>query len=97
MEVGLELRPIQWTSSQGSIYVDGEWILLYSLNEYQMCASCDLVKCSNLDRKYRLSRDHRYPDCNSEGTFMFDSVEEMKEACEKHFRELMLKGFLQVI
>lgn len=91
MEVNLELKPIQWTDTQGSLYCDKEWILVYSINDINglMDAQCYLVDCPNLTEKHKLVRDM------GAGFGTFESIEEAQKACEAHFRELMLKAFLQ--
>jgi len=91
MQVDLELKPIEWSSTQGCTYVNDEWILLYQLNDQNFSAECVFIKCSKLDAKHGLCRDIRYE------TGEFLTMEEAKQACEAHFRELMLKAFLQVV
>lgn len=97
MKVDLELKPLHWTDNQGSLDCDGEWILVYGLRcldegsgikSYD--AQCYLVdSCPKLMEKHGLIRDVR---C---GGGSFESIEEVQKACNAHFRELMLKAFLQ--
>lgn len=93
MEVSLELKPIQWSCSQGSLYCEGEWILVYSVtdNYNKIDAQCHLVDCPKLMEKYKLVSDVRG------GFGNFESIEEAQQVCEAHFRELMLKAFLQPV
>ncbi len=97
MDVKLELRPIEWTGSQGSTGVDDEWILLYSISDgpeyntrYQVL--CELVDCPKLAEKYGLKTKHAFS--NPEG---FETLKGVKCACEAHYRELMLKAFVQAV
>ncbi len=93
MEVNLELKPISWSDTQGSLYCDGDWILLYSIWERgnEIDAQCHLVDCPKLRDKYKLVENSDY------GFGNFETTEEARKACEDHYRELMLKAFLQPV
>jgi len=101
MEVNLELKPIKWSRvgssesyfSQGILFCDKDQILLYTIDGYEqnLKAECHLTSCIELDRKYKLSDRHSFePDS-------FKTMEEATKACEAHYRELMLKAFLQPV
>jgi hypothetical protein len=101
MDVNLEIKPLKWNGSQGSLYYNDIWILVYELFEipYQSGkhnAVCLLLGGSvcELNEKYKLksSRDQamNYEAC-------FETHEKVVNACNSHYRELMLKVFLQVV
>lgn len=93
MNVNLELKKLQWSSTQASLYCDDEWILMYQIHDSTFAAECCLVHLDKLDQKHGLVRDMRY----NTSLEIFENFEEAQAACEAHFRELMLKGFLQIV
>jgi len=98
MEVNLELKPIQWSDFQGSLYCEKEWVLLYSISDsYHVGrweAKSELTDCTELCKKHHIKTKFESFIPDEE---LFDSREDAIKACEAHHRELMLKAFLQPV
>ena len=96
MNVNLELKPLQWSNSQACLYCNDEWVLVYSFTGDESCgnieATFELANCPKLCDKYRIKSRHTSFFNNT-----FSTEQELKDACEAHYREFMLKAFLQAI
>jgi hypothetical protein len=101
MEVNIELKPITWSNTQGSLYCDDDWILMYELYEIPYNSGKYNAIFSLLEKsRYRLNEKYKLKSFRDEAMYQeacFENKDEAINACNAHYRELMLKAFLQVV
>lgn len=91
MDVNLEIRSLKWFDNQAFLRCGADLLLIYEIdNQWEkMQANCRIIDCHELNEKHGFTVDYAKAD--------FDSLEQAQKACNAHFRELMLKVFLQAV